>query len=311
MAIKLKGKTPDQPVEMPPQPMKTGGGVILKEKEIEERIMQVEPYIPQFVNMTRPLQIIPEHELEKYEKVRKQNFDHFQRFQGKYVNILEGLELHTNVFTSSEQEDIVEVFFLEREMGRAGRLRRRTYFEPRKWKRGEGRVTIQYDCCYNFTKNKEGNPPRIIRHDEVDPLPSFIKRTIKRLVTWHILPADCIPNSCIVNIYEAGDYIPPHIDHHDFARPFCTISFINKCNIMFGIEIQIIGDGEFQGSVEIPLPVGSVLILMGNNTDVAKHCIPGVQYLRVSITLRMMNEDKVPFRFRPDPEIENLQPFEL
>ncbi|XP_020598783.1 RNA demethylase ALKBH5-like [Phalaenopsis equestris] len=172
-------------------------------------------------------------------------------------------------------------------------------------------VTIQYDLYYNFAQDKEGNPPRIICHDEVDPLPSFIKRIIKRLVTWHILPADCIPNSCIVNIYEVGDCIPPHINHHDFARPFFTVSFINKCNIMFGTKIQIVGDGEFQGSEEIPFPVGSVLILKGNSVDAAKHCIHGVSYPRVSITLRRMNEDKVPFQFRPDPEIENLRPFEL
>ncbi|XP_020595536.1 uncharacterized protein LOC110035616 [Phalaenopsis equestris] len=124
-------------------------------------------------------------------------------------------------------------------------------------------------------------------------------------------PEDSISDSCIVNIYEASDCIPPHIDHHDFARPFYTVSFINNCNNMFGTEIQIIGDGEFQGSVEIPLPVGSMLILKGNNTDVAKHCILGVPYPRISLTLRWMNEDKIPFRFRTDPEIENLRPFEL
>ncbi|XP_020593215.1 RNA demethylase ALKBH5-like [Phalaenopsis equestris] len=160
-------------------------------------------------------------------------------------------------------------------------------------------------------KDKEGNLPRIICHDKVFHLPSFIKKIIKLLVTWHILPADCIPNSCIINIYEAGDCIPPHVDRHDFVRPVCTVSFINKCNIMFRTEIQIVGDGEFQGFVEIPLPVGSILVLKGNGADVAKHCIPGVLYPRNSITLKRMNEEKVPFRFRPDPKIEYLQPFEL
>ncbi|XP_020598640.1 uncharacterized protein LOC110038211 [Phalaenopsis equestris] len=207
--------------------------------------MEVEPNIPQFVNRTRPLQIIPKHEMEKYEKVRKQNVEHFQRLHGKYVNILEGLELHTNVFTSSEQDDIVELVFLEREMGRAGQLRRRTYSEPRKWKRGKGRFTIQYGCCYNFAQDKEGNLPRIICHNKFDPLPSFIKRMIKRLVTLRILPADSIPNSCIVNIYE------------------------------------IVGDGEFRGSIEIPLPVRSILILKGNVVDIAKHCIPGVPCAKI------------------------------
>ncbi|XP_020598281.1 uncharacterized protein LOC110037894 [Phalaenopsis equestris] len=241
MAIKLKEKTADRPVEVPSEPWKAEAKVILREAKNEERSMEIEPYIPQFVNRTRPLRIILEHELEKYEKVRKQNFKNFQRLQEEYVNILEGLELYTNVFTSSEQDDIVECDFLEIDMGRAGRLRRRTYSEPRKWKCGKGR-------------DKEGNLPGIIRHDEVDPLPSFIKRMIKQL---------------------------------------------------------IVSDGEFRGFVEIPLHVGSVLILKGNGADVAKHCIPGVLCTRVSITLRRMNEHKVPFHFKPDPEIENLQPYEL
>ncbi|XP_020599498.1 uncharacterized protein LOC110038914, partial [Phalaenopsis equestris] len=146
MAIKLKWKTSDQPVEVLPQLVKAEEKVISKKEKTEERSMEVEPYIPQFVSRTRSLQIILEHELEKYEK-----------------------------------DDIVKHVFLERDIGRAGRLRRRTYSEPRKWKCGKRKLTIQYGCCYNFAQDKEGNLPGIIRHDKVDPLPSFIKRMIKQL----------------------------------------------------------------------------------------------------------------------------------
>ena len=92
-------------------------------------------------------------------------------------------------------------------------------------------------------------------------MPNVIKRMVKRMITWRVLPADCIPNSCIINIYEKGDCIPPHIDHHDFIRPFCTVSFLNECNIMFGSDLRIAGPGKFRGPVEISLPVGSVMIL--------------------------------------------------
>ncbi|KAI3757434.1 hypothetical protein L6452_04971 [Arctium lappa] len=70
---------------------------------------------------------------------------------------------------------------------------------------------------------------------------------IKRMVRWHVLPPTCVPNSCIVNIYEEGDCIPPHIDHHDFLRPFCTISFLTESNILFGSNLKIVGPGEFSG----------------------------------------------------------------
>ncbi|PKU62769.1 ALKBH5 [Dendrobium catenatum] len=79
---------------------------------------------------------------------------------------------------------------------------------------------------------------------------------IKRLITSHILPINCVPDSCIINIYEPGDCIPPHIDSLDFVRPFSIVSFLSECNIMFGHKLEIVGPGEFIGSVSIPLPVG-------------------------------------------------------
>ncbi|EHA8590713.1 RNA demethylase ALKBH5 [Cocos nucifera] len=174
--------------------------------------------------------------------------------------------------------------------------------------RGKGRVTIQFGCCYNYAVDKHGNPPGIIRDEEVDPMPPLLKSMIKRMVAWHVLPPTCIPNSCIINIYDKDDCIPPHIDHHDFVRPFCTVSFLSECNILFGGELKIMGPGEFSGSTAIPLPVGSVLILNGNGADVAKHCVPAVPSKRISITFRKMDDGKLPYKFLPDPELQNLHP---
>lgn len=79
---------------------------------------------------------------------------------------------------------------------------------------------------------------------------------IKRLVRWHVLPPSCVPDSCIINVYDVGDCIPPHIDNHDFVRPFSTVSFLSECNIVFGTDLKVVGPGEFAGSIAIPLPVG-------------------------------------------------------
>ncbi|XP_020599118.1 RNA demethylase ALKBH5-like, partial [Phalaenopsis equestris] len=226
--------------------------------------------------------------------------------QGKFINILEGLELYTRVFSESDERSILYCIFDLRDRGRAGLLMERAYSEPKKWMRGKGRITIQCGCCYNFTNDRQGNPPGILRRDQVDPLPSMIKWMIKRMVKWNILPANCIPNSCIINIYEEGDCIPPHIDHHDFVRPFCMVSFLSKSNTLFGKEIRIVGPGEFRGSMEIPLSVGSVLVLKGNGVVVAKHCIRGVRHRRVSVTFCRMDDSKMPYGFQPDPELEEL-----
>lgn len=53
-----------------------------------------------------------------------------------------------------------------------------------------------------------------------------------------------------------GDCIPPHIDHHDFLRPFCTLSLLSEAKIVFGTKLEPVGEGEFEGPVRISLPVG-------------------------------------------------------
>ncbi|KAH9298274.1 hypothetical protein KI387_029956, partial [Taxus chinensis] len=207
---------------------------------------------------------------------RKKDFMCFERVNGKLVNIVQGLELHTSVFSAAEQKRIVDFIYKLQQQGREKQLRERTYSEPRKWMKGKGRVTIQFGCCYNYARDRVGNPPGIVREEEVDPIPPLFKTAIRRLVRWQVLPPSCIPDSCIVNIYEQGDCIPPHIDHHDFVRPFCTLSFLSECNIIFGSNLKILGPGEFAGSIAVPLPVGSVLVLNGNGADVAKHSVPAV-----------------------------------
>ncbi|XP_022748612.1 RNA demethylase ALKBH5-like [Durio zibethinus] len=239
---------------------------------------------------------------------RKKDFVHMEKINGKSTNVLKGLELHTEVFNAEERKKIVECVYNLQRMGQKGQLRERTYSEPRKWMRGKGRVTIQFGCCYNYAVDKNGNPPGIIRDEEVDPLPPLFKQMIKRMVRWHILPPTCVPNSCIVNIYDEGDCIPPHIDHHDFVRPFCTVSFLTECNILFGSSLKIVRPGEFSGPVSIPLPVGSVLILNGNGADIAKHCVPAVPGKRISITFRRMDDSKVPYKFSSDPELLGIKP---
>ncbi|KAL0726105.1 hypothetical protein Bca4012_022198 [Brassica carinata] len=250
-------------------------------------------------------------EREQYRFVnvkRMKVFSCFEKVKGRRVDILEGLELHTGVFSAAEQKRIVDYVYELQEKGRKGELQERTFTAPHKWMRGKGRVTIQFGCCYNYATDKAGNPPGILQHGAVDPIPSLFKVIIRRLVGWHVLPPTCVPDSCIVNIYDEGDCIPPHIDNHDFLRPFCTVSFLSECDILFGSNLKIEGPGEFSGSYSLPLPLGSVLVLQGNGADVAKHCVPAVPKKRISITFRKMDESKRPVGFTLDPDLQGIKP---
>lgn len=54
---------------------------------------------------------------------RKKDFISLERVKGKIVNILDGLELHTGVFSAVEQKRIVDFVYELQEKGRKGELR--------------------------------------------------------------------------------------------------------------------------------------------------------------------------------------------
>ncbi|WZZ63991.1 hypothetical protein YC2023_075361 [Brassica napus] len=237
---------------------------------------------------------------------RKRDFLCLENVNGEMVNILEGLELHTDVFNAVEQQKIVDKVCELQEKARKGELKRG--FTPK----GKGRSAIQFGCCFNYRTSKAGTPAGILRHETVEPLPALFKVIIRRLVEWHVLPPTCVPDCCVVNIYDEGDCIPPHVDNHDFLRPFCTVSFLSECNILFGSNLKLEENGEYSGgSYSLPLPVGSVLVLNGNGANVAKHCVPEVPTKRISITFRKMNESKRPIWFTPEPDLQWIQPLQV
>lgn len=54
---------------------------------------------------------------------RKKDFVHIERIGGKPINVLQGLELHTQVFNAEEQKQIVECIYEFQRMGQKGMLR--------------------------------------------------------------------------------------------------------------------------------------------------------------------------------------------
>lgn len=54
---------------------------------------------------------------------RKKDFACFERINTKLVNILDGLELHTGVFSAAEQKRIVDYVYELQEMGKNGKLK--------------------------------------------------------------------------------------------------------------------------------------------------------------------------------------------
>lgn len=54
---------------------------------------------------------------------RKKDFKYMEKVNGRWINVLEGLELHTGVFSAVEQRRIVDCIYDFQEKGRKGMLR--------------------------------------------------------------------------------------------------------------------------------------------------------------------------------------------
>ena len=140
------------------------------------------------------------------------------------------------VLSQLEQRHVLGFVRRMAEHGDEGALVNRTYSAPRRWMRGKGRVTVQHGCCYNYATDRQGNPPGILPSEAVCGMPPLFEDIVDRMVARGIFAADTRPNSAIVNFYDVGDCIPPHIDHHDFARPFVTLSLLSEHPLQSGVN---------------------------------------------------------------------------
>ena len=77
-------------------------------------------------------------------------FTHVEPVNGERVNVVEGLALHREVLSAAEQRHLLQFCWRLKALGGAGELTGRTYAAPPKWRRGNGRVTVQFGCCYNY-----------------------------------------------------------------------------------------------------------------------------------------------------------------
>jgi len=206
----------------------------------------------------------------------------------KKINVMEGLELHEGLLTKDEELVLVKDIEALLAAGERRLLPGETFMKPQKNKDGNGRRTMQFGCAYEYRDGVNGFTHGIKPERTVCGLPPCMKAIINRLVVTGVVTKAMAPDSVIVNSYQTGDCIPPHVDHHDFERPFCTLSLLSEQSILFGQTILAPEPGVFEADVELSLPRRSVLVLAGNGADVAKHCIPCVDEPRISITLRKM-----------------------
>ena len=138
-----------------------------------------------------------------------------------------GLRLVEGVLDAAAHDRVVVWIRATLDAGRAGALPGNTYAPiPDKWRaRNQSREMLQFGT---YTHSN-----RVETHVPVAPMPPELDAVVDALVRAGAVAPDRRPDSCTVNVYAPGQWIP-HIDNPAFERPFVTVSLCSRQTATFG-----------------------------------------------------------------------------
>lgn len=195
--------------------------------------------------------------------------------------LLDGLHLYADAITSEHQARLLQHIDGWLEKGRSGQLARCSYdAPPDAWREtGQGRETILFGVHVKCNKVSTG---------AVEPIPPALHAILDILETLGVFTRDERPDTCCINCYEPGSWLPPHVDSEVFDRPFCTLSLLSVQAVVFGESIE--GErGYWRGPHRILMPVGSVLRVSEYAAGPpCMHAIECATARRVSLTFRKL-----------------------
>lgn len=199
---------------------------------------------------------------------------------------VEGCTVLLDILTEAQELALSEWVDGELERGRAGELEGRTYSTPPpKWEgRGQSREVLTFGVS---THANRVQPTVVVERD----LPPLLADVVRLLVRASVFSEDSAPDTCSVNVYAPGQYLPPHVDAVEFARPFATVSLLCDHDVVFGDDVG--GEcGEWIAGTRVMMPRRSVVVL---DTPAAgphiKHALPCHPARRISLTFRRLSAD--------------------
>ena len=199
-----------------------------------------------------------------------------------------GLTLFEGAVPAALRGEVAEFVEGELARGRAGALPRLAFSAPacKFAERAQSREMLHYGAYTNSNRLQAATAGG---SQEVLPVPPLLEAVCDVLMQRGVFREDERPDSCTVNAYRPGEWLPPHIDSTAFARPFCTVSLGSEQRIVFGRPCRVLGPGTFEGEVDLPLPVGSALRLDGAGADLLQHAVPVHTARRISLTFRRVS----------------------
>ncbi|KAJ4961192.1 hypothetical protein NE237_021102 [Protea cynaroides] len=202
-------------------------------------------------------------------------------FDGKTVNVVEGLKLYEELFDSSKISKIVSLVNELRATGWRGHLQGHTFVVTKRPMKGRGREIIQLGSPIADAPPEDDHMIGTSKDRKVAAIPGLLQDVVDRLVSLQVMNVK--PDCCIVDFFNEGDHSQPFMSPPWFGRPVCIL-FLTECEMNFGRVIGIEHPGEYRSCLKLSLSAGSLLMMQGRSADLAKYAISSLRKQRILVT---------------------------
>ncbi|XP_058078170.1 RNA demethylase ALKBH10B-like [Magnolia sinica] len=214
-----------------------------------------------------------------------------ENFDQKTVNVVEGLKLYEELFDSSEISRLASLANELRAAGRRGELQGQTYAVSKRPMKGHGREMIQLGVPVADGPPDDEHSSGTFKGKKVEPIPSLLQDAINQFLRLQVTTLK--PDSCIIDFFNEGDHLQPHLYPPWYGRPICVLP-LTECDAVFGKVIGLDHPGDYRGSLKLSLAAGSLLVIQGKSADIARHAISSMRKQRILVTFTKSQPKKAP-----------------
>ncbi|XP_015578229.1 RNA demethylase ALKBH10B isoform X2 [Ricinus communis] len=215
-------------------------------------------------------------------------FNAKEQVKGHMVNVVKGLKLYEDVFTDSELSKLTDFVNELRVAGQNGELEGETFILFNKQMKGNKRELIQLGIpIFGHIKEEASSKKQT---SSIEPIPALLQHVIDHLIQWQLIPEYKKPNGCIIHFFDEEEYSQPFQKPPHLEQPISTL-LLSESTMAFGRTLVSDNDGNYRGPLMLSLKEGSLLVMRGNSSDMARHVMCPSPNKRVSITF---------FKVRPD-----------
>ncbi|KAE8648226.1 RNA demethylase ALKBH10B isoform X2 [Cucumis sativus] len=230
----------------------------------------------------KELQSVQSQNGKQYAATTPRTFVASEMFDGKMVNVMDGLKLFEELLDDAEVSKLLSLVNDLRASGKRGQFQGQTYVVSKRPMKGHGREMIQLGFPIADAPHEDDNSLGLSKDRRIEPIPSLLQDLIDRLVGDQVMTVK--PDSCIIDFYNEGDHSQPHVWPSWFGRPVGVL-LLTECEITFGRVIGTDHSGNYRGAMKLSLTPGNLLVVQGKSADFAKHALPAIRKQRILVTL--------------------------